>query len=226
MHLHCRHNSILGPTLFNVNASALRNRWDPVDRRNERRNRIAEAVLELASREGLDHVTLRSVAAEAGISMGQVQHYFATKDDMLLAAVQLATEGMGRRVGERIDSLGDSSESEAVLRAILEEMLGLHPDARRLLRISASILTIGHADPRIAEALTGDDDELVELTVETVREAQREGRVDSRRDPEHETVILWAIAGDLGYQVAHDHRPGDEALDVLRYYLDLLFNKR
>ena len=57
-----------------------------------RRQEIADAVLRLAASQGLDAVTLRHVAAEAGVSMGRVQHYFATKDEMLLFAFQVISE--------------------------------------------------------------------------------------------------------------------------------------
>jgi AcrR family transcriptional regulator len=36
---------------------------------------------------GLEAVSLRDVAAQAGVSMGAVQHYFASKDQMLLFAL-------------------------------------------------------------------------------------------------------------------------------------------
>ncbi|MGK5632559.1 TetR family transcriptional regulator, partial [Streptomyces sp. URMC 123] len=39
----------------------------------ERRRLIADAVCALADRRGLEGVTLRDVAAEAGVSMGAVQ---------------------------------------------------------------------------------------------------------------------------------------------------------
>jgi AcrR family transcriptional regulator len=54
--------------------------------REERRSRIAEAILRIAASRGLDEVSLRDVAAEAGVSMGQVQHYFSTKREMLMFA--------------------------------------------------------------------------------------------------------------------------------------------
>ncbi|WP_233157170.1 MULTISPECIES: TetR family transcriptional regulator [Amycolatopsis] len=40
-------------------------------------------------------MSLREVAAEAGVSMGRVQHYFASKDDMLGFALELANERAG-----------------------------------------------------------------------------------------------------------------------------------
>ncbi len=54
----------------------------------ERRSRVAEAVCRLIARGGFEAVTLRAVAAEANSSLGAVQHYLKTRDDMLMAALQ------------------------------------------------------------------------------------------------------------------------------------------
>lgn len=194
-----------------------------MDRRRERRERIVLAVLELASREGVDRVTLRSVAAEAGISMGQVQHYFPSKDDMLLAAVELAVSDMEARVGARVEVLDEDEDGEILLRAILEEMLGGHPDVRRLLRLAADLAVKPGGDARISDLLAKDDQELHELTVQVIRDAQVAGRVSLVRKPEYEAMIVWALVGELGYDVSHDHRPIEEANKLLAYHLDILF---
>ena len=58
-------------------------RVDPLARRHS----IAEAVFRLAAARGADAVSLRDVAGEAGVSLGMVQHYFRSKDEMLLFAL-------------------------------------------------------------------------------------------------------------------------------------------
>ena len=65
-------------------------RTDHVPKRvnpDERREAIAEAVYQVIGDRGWDAVTLRDVASTAGVSMGQVQHYFSTKTEMLLFAL-------------------------------------------------------------------------------------------------------------------------------------------
>lgn len=190
-----------------------------------RRERLAAAILELASRDGVERVTLRAVAAEAGVSMGQVQHYFASTADMLLYAVEYAMQGMERRIHGRVAEADWSTfdDAERMLRSMLEEMLGLDPETRRLLRMSLALLSRTGPDPRIAEALTRDDAELMAFTIETVQWAQSLGRADSTLDPAREADILWALAGQLGAEVALDRRSGDAALTTLTYALDRLF---
>ena len=55
--------------------------------REERRRDIAAAVLRIVTTRGVEAASLRAVAAEASVSMGAVQHYFTTKDEMLRFAL-------------------------------------------------------------------------------------------------------------------------------------------
>lgn len=47
---------------------------------------ILEAVVRVLVHDGLDGLSVRRVAAEAGVSIGAVQHHFPTKDSLLVAA--------------------------------------------------------------------------------------------------------------------------------------------
>ena len=75
--------------------------------RAQRRARIADAILRIAATRGLDEVSLRDVAAEAGVSMGQVQHYFATKSEMLKFACAYMVEQTRQAIA---DALGDGPQ--------------------------------------------------------------------------------------------------------------------
>lgn len=51
----------------------------------ERRREIVFALWLVISEHGIEGVSLRQVAAAAGVSMGRIQHYFGTKDALVLA---------------------------------------------------------------------------------------------------------------------------------------------
>jgi len=59
---------------------------------------VAEAALRIAARDGLDAVSIRTVAAEAGYSLGMVQRLFATKDELMRRAMAMVAERLGSRV--------------------------------------------------------------------------------------------------------------------------------
>src|SRR3546814_14018084 len=71
---------------------------DPTRRRAE----IAEALVRVANRDGLHAVTMRSVAAEAGVSLRLVQYYFTSKEELLVGALQHLEQSRSeeRRVGK------------------------------------------------------------------------------------------------------------------------------
>src|SRR3954467_11441118 len=58
-------------------------------RGEERIDEILRATLDVIRREGLGAVTHRTVSDESGVPLGSLTYYFATKQDLLRAALQL-----------------------------------------------------------------------------------------------------------------------------------------
>ena len=56
------------------------------------RVKFAEAAMRLIARLGLEGVTMRAVAAEAGLSYGSLFHYFDSKDELLMHAIHSFNE--------------------------------------------------------------------------------------------------------------------------------------
>ena len=63
------------------------------------RDDLTDALIRVVVAAGLDAVSIRTVAREAGVSIGTVQYHFATKDDLLLAAYQRAIDQVALRAG-------------------------------------------------------------------------------------------------------------------------------
>ncbi|MCC5574742.1 TetR/AcrR family transcriptional regulator [Microtetraspora sp. AC03309] len=55
-------------------------------RTDGQRGRILASVIELVSEMGYERVRLRDVAKHAGVSIGTLQHYYETRDGLMLAA--------------------------------------------------------------------------------------------------------------------------------------------
>ncbi|WP_327294541.1 MULTISPECIES: hypothetical protein [unclassified Streptomyces] len=66
-----------------------------------------------------------------------MQHYFSTREEMLVFAMDFASERTSLRVAEGVRELGDPPHPRDLLRVMLTEMLPLHPDARATSRMSA-----------------------------------------------------------------------------------------
>jgi AcrR family transcriptional regulator len=89
----------------------------------ERRQDIARATWRVLTRDGVAAVSVRSVAAEAGISTGALRHYFADQASLLL----FAAEHTVRRIGERMSRLlaeGQQPPLE-IAQGLLEQLLPL-----------------------------------------------------------------------------------------------------
>jgi DNA-binding transcriptional regulator YbjK len=80
-----------------------------IERKTSDRERpLMEATLRIIGRAGLDSVTHRAVAAEAGMSVGAVTHHFATRDVLVDAALRFAL----RREVDRLRALALSLQTK------------------------------------------------------------------------------------------------------------------
>ena len=106
---------------------------------------LTDALIRVVVDRGLDAVSIRTVAQEAGVSIGAVQHYFATKDDLLLAAYTRAID----QVVARAASL--PTEPDAYVRALLRELLPLDAQREAELRVALAFTARSVHSPRLAE---------------------------------------------------------------------------
>lgn len=105
----------------------------------ERRATIVAAVLRVLDTNGLEGVTVRAVAQEAGLSAGLLHHYFpAGKAELLHAAVAAAVD----RGMQRMLAVLDERRGLAAVRAVAWELLPVTPERR--LEWSAWVALWGH----------------------------------------------------------------------------------
>ena len=64
----------------------------------ERTRRIVATAVELAEEGGFEAVRMRDVAAHAGVALGTFYKRFRSKEDLLIAALELESERLGRRL--------------------------------------------------------------------------------------------------------------------------------
>jgi TetR/AcrR family transcriptional repressor of bet genes len=65
-----------------------------------RREAVVRAASRRIGRVGLDAVTMRDIATEAGCTTGMITHYFESKEDVLLSALVVLT----KEIFDRLDS--------------------------------------------------------------------------------------------------------------------------
>lgn len=161
----------------------------------ERRAAIARALWRVVDEQGWTKATMREVASEAGVSLGHVQHYFASRTELLTFAMEFSAEQTADRVARGMAALDQPPHPRDVLRLVLVEMLPLHPDARASSRMSAAYVLEALHDPALRkQAGLGLRDGRA-MVAQLVRDAIAQGQIAPDRDPDIETDLLLALTG-------------------------------
>ncbi|WP_194828339.1 TetR/AcrR family transcriptional regulator [Nocardia sp. XZ_19_231] len=143
---------------------------DTIDGRTQRGHRrraqIIEATLVIVHRDGAAGVTHRTVAKEADITTSLTLYYFATLDELLVAALTSVTDAYTQRIRELIDTADDPLDGLARLvaesagpgreRALAERELSTLAARRPALRPAARSWREGVAE--LARTQTDDPD--------------------------------------------------------------------
>jgi TetR/AcrR family transcriptional regulator, transcriptional repressor of bet genes len=163
----------------------------------QRREELAAAVWRLASRDGLDAVTIRAVAKEAGWSTGALHHYFADKEELLLFAFRTITDRVGRRVAAARETARDPLELVRELLAI-----GLPLDTERCdeTRVWFAFLGLSLTRPALARDQGAAYGQWRRLVASAIEQAQAEGELDAAIDPPREAAALVALVDGLAVQ--------------------------
>ncbi|MCW7987238.1 TetR family transcriptional regulator [Streptomyces platensis subsp. clarensis] len=188
-----------------------------------RRQEISEALWRIAGSRGLDGTSLRDVAAEAGISLGRLQHYFRTRDEMLLFALQHINRLAADRIRERIASLAEEPTPRQVLRACLSGMLPLDERSRIGLLVGAAYYARAvHDEALRAEAKNGIPP-LRTFFADQLRLAADRGELPPERATEDEAMLLISVTEGLATYVLLGVHDPEDALRLLDLHLENLF---
>lgn len=188
-----------------------------VDHR-ERRALIADALMRVAAEQGLEAVSLRHVAAAAGVSAGMVQHYFRTRDEMMTFALAVVRDRNEARVTRALGALGATPAPRTLLRTMLAELLPLDEERRADGRVALAFLAYTAVRPAVAAALHDETTALLGFIAGQIRAGANPGV-----DPERAAVGLLAVMEGLGIYLIGGHYPPETALAALDTQLDLLF---
>ena len=80
-----------------------------------RRREIAQAVWAVIAERGIEGVTLRCVAAEAGVSVGRIQHYHASREEL----VRDSCRELLKAATQRFEAVDDTTPVERLRRLVL-----------------------------------------------------------------------------------------------------------
>ncbi|CCH90776.1 Transcriptional regulator, TetR family [Modestobacter italicus] len=188
---------------------------------HERREQIAAALMRVAATQGLAAVSLRHVAAEAGVTSGMVQHYFPTKDSMMDFAMRSAGARYEARMNDAIAGLGERPSARELVGALLMVLLPLDETQQADARVALAFQSYAATKLSAAEDLGGGNAELRSFLADQIRSAQSTGAAPGGVDPLHAATGLFAMAEGLGLQVLSAGLSTDAAIAALDAQLDI-----
>jgi len=190
----------------------------------ERRNLVLAATWRVIARDGLTRATIRSIAAEAGLSSGIIQHYFEDKSDILSSALLLSHS----RIGERMVRASAGLKGLEAIRAIMLEAMPL--EEAQLLEAQIEVSFWGHVldNPALRGILRTEYDTFWERLSDELDNAAAMGElkpdVDTAQVVRHLIVIVDGLSADrVLYPVKVEPEQQVELLDA---YLESIARDR
>lgn len=190
----------------------------------ERRAQLTAALLRIASTRGLQAVTMREVAAEAGVSLRLVQYYFTDKRTLMRAGIDELAARLDRRVRERAAVRGTGLPPRAALEVVLGSILPTDESSRQDRMAWTAYFAATLTDPGLLAGATDHPDALATFLAGHVQRAQEAGEIDAGRDARIEVAGLLALVNGLSDSVLGGQRDADDAEAILGYQLDRLFD--
>lgn len=192
-----------------------------------RRREIANAVLDLIARGGVRTATVRAVAAETGLSVGSVRHFFGSQDELrrfamaeLVAVIEARVAAGARDRTERAAGGGVLEVVEAAAE-VGEALLPLDGPRAQQARVYAAFLAEAPTDTGIAAIRDEAAGRLHDAVAGVVTSMAELGALGAGRDWRAETDRLWAMLDGLAaHLLDHPDRVSPErARAVLRSHL-------
>lgn len=198
----------------------------------ERRALIAAAFRAHLVEHGLPATTFARVAAAAGISVGLVQHYFASRDDLLRFVYSDALRRRDDRIAVDIaEGEADQRPIRQILATAVRELLPLDDTRTEEYHVTVNLISQALHDPTIASVAEQADRDLHLRASVAVDNGKECGEVERDIDgPAAASLILattYGLATRLSVGKPTDPTRRDEQVDaVLGQALATIFTGR
>lgn len=181
------------------------------------KERLITAFLAITASRGLDQATMREVAKEAGVSVGSVQYYCRTRDDML----QMAFQHVMERIMARGEAVAHDGPVGSVIRAYAREFLPLDDARAEEQRVYLAFVARAAVSPALARIQHAFTARLHSACADAFRLARQRGEARSRFDPEAAARATVAMLDGLLVHMLTDPdaMPAAAALEILDDHL-------
>lgn len=179
-----------------------------------RRVAIAEAAWRVVLGHGVAGVSVRTVAAEAGLATASLRHAFPTQDALLTFCFELVLD----RAAERITSTGVAGGARERAEQALAQVLPLDAERHAEMQVWLALAAASMAHPTLAPVYARGHDALRALCRTVVR------ALAPGADVELESARLHALLDGLSmHRIARgEPASGDVVLAIVAAHLDAL----
>lgn len=175
-----------------------------------RAGEFADAALRIVARDGLDALSFRSVAAESGWSLGAVQKAFASKQELILGALNRSEEMVTASVGPPA-----SPDLPTWLRNLLLQTLPLDEARRAAVIVGVAFADRAPFDPEIAAQIKGNSDATREQFARVIAWRRSEGEINPRLPNEIVAHLLLIFASGLAAELLYAPLPEDRVAELV-----------
>lgn len=159
-----------------------------------KRGEVLEAAWRCILRVGLENVTIREIAAELRATTGTVVHYFRTKDEILLYALDQLISGIVQEVEKSVEGVEGLTRLEKILYASLP----LDEEAEVCWRIWLAFLKTSLGSTGLSTEHARRTAYLRKSLVDEISALQKQKVVRAGIDVQLEADALMALADGIG----------------------------
>jgi AcrR family transcriptional regulator len=154
------------------------------------RQTLIDASVDVITKDGLDALTLRSLAVKAGVSSGAPYHHFADRAELLAAIAQAGFQMLGEAMVAGGDAAGP--EPSARLAAMGQAYVGFALAHAGHFRV----MFRGDANPGVAASQSASSENTFDLLVQVIQDCQRAGTAPPG-DPKPLLLTAWSAVHGL-----------------------------
>ena len=183
---------------------------------DQRREAIAAAACKAIARQGIDAVTLGDIGVQADCTTGAITHYFADKDAVLLAALDLVIQRLNRRMARAVE------HDPVDLRAFLAESLPTRRESREGIKVWYSFWTRTFSSAALTRRQREMHIRWYDRLIERLTLVADAGRLKPDVDIAFEAETIAALVNGIGLRSVLDAKewPAERQLAHLDAYLD------
>ncbi|MBL8773560.1 MAG: TetR family transcriptional regulator C-terminal domain-containing protein [Phenylobacterium sp.] len=163
----------------------------------QRRRQFAAAALAVISRDGLEGLTMRNVAKEAGFTTGALTHYFQSKDEVLIAVSEHGAE----IVRPMMDEAATGVSAREALRDLLHTILPASAAMKAQWRFWVAFWERGAHSPQVQRVMRERYFEYMNRVASVIRRAQEQGEAPRDLDVDQVAREIVATIDGLAVQV-------------------------